>query len=122
MLNPNPIIEADFEGNLLYANPATAQVFPDLKEKLNSHPIFDDWEQTVKRLKDQTNFQKEAQINENWFITQYFLVPETQKIRVYFVPINEMKKIQQELRCWISRREGTLRNPFALKASVVFTM
>ncbi len=97
MLNPNPIIEADFEGNLLYTNPATAQIFPDLKEKAHKHPIFNDWKQTVKRLKTQTSFQKEAQINENWFITQYFLVPETQKIRVYFVPINEMKKIQQEL-------------------------
>jgi len=97
MLNPNPIIEADFQGNLLYANPATKHFFPALEKEGSIHPILNDWNITVNRLKIQNSLREEAQINGNWFLMQYFLVPETSQIRIYFIPINEMKKIQQEL-------------------------
>jgi PAS domain S-box-containing protein len=99
MLNPNPIIEADFEGNLLYANDATKKMFPDLEEKGLKHPIFFGWKQTVQPLKEKamTSFRKETYLSPNWFITQFFIVPNTDKIRVYFIPINELKQTELAL-------------------------
>jgi len=97
MLNPNPIIETDFEGNLLYANPATKHFFSTIENLGTVHSIFNNWNKTVNRLKTQNSLQDEAQINGNWFLTQYILVPESQHIRIYFIPINKMKKVQQEL-------------------------
>ncbi len=96
MLNPNPIIEADFEGNLLYSNKATENMFPDLKQKRQNHPVFADWKQTIKPLKEETSqsFCRETKIGSDWFIAQYFLVPNTEKIRVYFTPINELKQTE----------------------------
>ena len=36
MLNPNPIIEADFDGNLLNSNPAAKKMFSDLEKRVSS--------------------------------------------------------------------------------------
>ncbi len=97
MLNPNPIIEANFEGQLLYANPATKKYFSTLEKEGTIYPVFNDWNKTVNRLKAQNSIQEDVKINGNWFLTQYILVPKSQNVRVYFSLINEMKKIQQEL-------------------------
>jgi PAS domain S-box-containing protein len=99
MLNPNPIIEADFKGNLIYANDATKTMFTDLEQKQQNHPLLRNWTQTIKPLKEktQTSFRKEIQVGSNWFIAQFFIVPDTKKIRVYYTPINELKQTQLAL-------------------------
>ena len=99
MLNPNPIIEADFEGNLTFSNNATKKMFPDLEQKRQNHPLFADWIQIVNPLKEktQTSFRKEINIGSNWFIAQFFRVPNTEKIRVYYTPINELKQTELAL-------------------------
>lgn len=96
MLNPNPIVETDFKGTILFFNKATKTMFPNLDPK---KPLLTDWKQTIKPLtnKTTTNFRKEIQIGSNWFIAQFFLVPNTEKIRIYFTPINELKQVQHEL-------------------------
>jgi PAS domain S-box-containing protein len=96
MINPNPIIEADFEGNLLFFNKATKTMFPDINKK---QPLFSDWKQTVKPLTEKkfTCFRQEIKVGQDWFIAQFFLVPNTEKIRIYFTPINELKHTQHEL-------------------------
>ncbi len=99
MLNPNPIIEADYEGNLLFANPATKKMFPDLEQKRQNHALFSDWKKTVQPLKEKAlkSFRKEICLNPNWFIAQFFIVPNTEKVRVYYLPINELKQTELSL-------------------------
>ncbi len=99
MLNPNPIIEADFEGKIYFQNPSTETIFPDLKTKGLRHPVFSGWKQIVTYFKDkkEASLRREIQIGENWFIQQIFRVPNTNRIRIYFTSINDLKKAQQEL-------------------------
>jgi PAS domain S-box-containing protein len=100
MLNPNPIIETDYEGNLLFFNDATKKILPVLQQKDQKHPFFANWKQTLKQLidKTQTSIRKEIQIGSNWFIVQFFLVPNAEKIRVYFTPIDELKQTEHALK------------------------
>ena len=49
--NLNPIVEADVEGRVRYANPAAAQLFPDLAALGAAHPWLADWQTTVDRLR-----------------------------------------------------------------------
>jgi PAS domain S-box-containing protein len=98
MLNPYPIIEVDFEGQLLFANPAAEKTFPDIEEQGLMHPLFSDWQTILETLKNKTQkIRREIQISENWFIQQLILVPNTNQIRIYFTPINELKRTQQQL-------------------------
>jgi PAS domain S-box-containing protein len=99
MLNPNPIIQTDFKGKILFANPPARKIFPDLEEKRLGHPIFSDWKRILQAFKDKskTSFTKEIQVDDDWFIEQIFLIPNSKRIRIYFTVITELKKTQQEL-------------------------
>ena len=99
VLNPNPIIEVDYKGKVLFSNPATQAVFPDLIEKGPEHPIFQDGREITEAFRDEgkASLRREVQIGDNWFIEQIFLVPGARRIRIYFTDINELKKTQFEL-------------------------
>ncbi len=45
--NPNPVMCTDYEGNIIYANPAALNKFPDIEEKGFDHPIFKDLEDFI---------------------------------------------------------------------------
>jgi PAS domain S-box-containing protein len=99
MLNPNPIIEANFQGHLLFATPAVEKIFPTLKKLGSKHPLFSDWEKTVAPLRAEgaANLNIERQVGEHWFLEKIFRVPDTNRVRIYFIPIDELKKTQQQL-------------------------
>lgn len=96
MLNPFPIIEVDFEGRLIFANAPAEKAFPTLEQQKLKHPLYTDWQEIVETIKAQ-NLRREIKIEENWFIQQFIFVSDTDRIRIYFTPINELKKTQQEL-------------------------
>jgi len=50
-LNPNPIIELDFEGHLSYLNPAARKLLPDLEILGGKHPFLVDWSKFVQAFK-----------------------------------------------------------------------
>ncbi len=79
-LNPNPVIEADFDGNIGYANPAAKKMFPDLENLGSHHPFLSDWKSVVKTLEDEKGtFSRE--IKANIGIINYFML--LQKVSVY---------------------------------------
>ncbi|MCL2359228.1 MAG: PAS domain S-box protein [Nitrososphaerota archaeon] len=96
-LNPNPILEVDFNGKINYANPATEKLFPDLKTAGLSHPFFLDWQNIKETFEDKkTNMlEREVKINGHWYNQQFCLVPQTHQIRIYITDINESKKANQ---------------------------
>jgi PAS domain S-box-containing protein len=95
-LNPYPIIEVNFEGKLFFTNQAAETAFPTLEQQGSAHPIFTDWQEILQTLKNQ-NPRRDIQIDKNWFIQQFLLVPETDRIRMYFTPIDELMQTEQEL-------------------------
>ncbi len=96
-LNPSPVIEADFDGRLTYVNPATSSQFPDLESEGLSHPFFSDWKNAVETFsrKNTNTFSRELKIAGHWYHQQFYLVPQSQSIRVYATDIDELKLTEE---------------------------
>ena len=56
-LNPSPVIEVDQSGSIIYQNPATQKLFPDLSRLSIHHPFLSDWKHVIQEL-DDTNWSK----------------------------------------------------------------
>jgi len=99
-LNPNPVVEIDFDGNLQYSNPATDLILPGLKESGLGHPFFVNWESVVKafQIEKKDSFGREAKIGDRWFYQLFHLVPETNRVRIYAMNIDALKQAESELR------------------------
>ncbi len=96
-LNPYPIVEVTLEGDLIYANPPAEEAFPDLAQQGLKHPMFAEWQKMLQPLKREHTLRREIQIGKHWFIQQFILISDTQRARIYFTPIDELKATQREL-------------------------
>jgi len=99
-LNPNPVVEADFAGNIHYLNEAAKELFPDLQVMGIQHPWFKDWKSVVAVFtgKRKISFVREIRIGNFWYEQAIHLVPERGRIRIYSLNITERKKMEEELR------------------------
>ncbi len=84
-LNPDPVAEVDFDGNIEYVNAATKTMFPDLETLGLYHPFLSGWEIVVKTFRDEkvNTFGREVKIGEHWYHQQFSLVPKNKCIRIY---------------------------------------
>jgi PAS domain S-box-containing protein len=96
-LNPNPVFEANFDGNITYSNPAAKSGF-GIETAGSSHPLLADWKNVVKTIKSSTTLTREVKAGDRWYLQQLYLVPNTKCIRVYSSDITERKKAEDNLR------------------------
>ena len=98
-LNPSPIIEADFEGDIKYVNPAAKARFVDLEVLGLKHPFFSNWKNMVKAFTGKTSKTSisEVRIGDDWYLQHYYNVPKTRIIRIYSINITESKKAEEAL-------------------------
>ena len=96
-LNPNPVFEVDFNGNIKYANPATKTLFPDLETLGLKHPFLSDWQDIVKDFESKTKntSRREVKVAGHWYYQQLYLVSGTHQIRIYTVDIDELKQAEE---------------------------
>jgi PAS domain S-box-containing protein len=99
-LNPNPVIEVDYEGNIKYVNAAAEKALPDLKDKGLLHPFFSEWNTILNKIKTEKSqtVGREQKIGKNWYHQQFYLVQESGSIRVYCMKIDELKETENRLR------------------------
>lgn len=98
-LNPNPVVEIDLDGKMHYSNPATDLMLPGLKESGLDHPFFGNWEDVVQQFQSgKENFSRDIRVGDHWFYQQFYLVPETRRVRIYMVNIDSLKQTENELR------------------------
>lgn len=97
-LNPNPVVEADFKGNISYFNPATKKLFPDLETSGVAHPFLFDWQNVVEdfRGKSTASCSREVKVDDQWYHQQLYLVPDSQRVIIYSINITKRKKAEDE--------------------------
>jgi len=109
-LNPNPIAEVDFAGQIHYLNSAAERLFPNLRQRGTGHPWLVDWESLVNELREGgTNvIVREVKVGARWCQQTLHLVEETQRIHIYGIDITERVLAEHALR----HSEARYRNLF----------
>ncbi len=99
-MNPNPVVEVNFDGSLQYLNPAAKKLFPDLRDMGHRHEWLADLKSIGTLLKDprKASYVREIQIRRSWFEQFFFLAPEQDRIRIYGRDITERKQMEEDLR------------------------
>lgn len=99
-LNPNPVLEIDRRGEILFANQATLNLFPDILEKKNLHPFLAGFERIYhdlakNRFKETT---REIKVDQRHFRQSIFYVKEYGCLRVYAMDITRHVQTEESLR------------------------
>ena len=104
--NPLPVVEADPDGHVHYANPAATSLFPDLEDPRLPHPWLTNWETAVKRLRDggTGTFSREVTVGDRDYEQTLYLVTEADRIRVYGTEITELRRAAEALE--VANREA----------------
>ncbi|MGO9137267.1 MAG: sensor histidine kinase [Syntrophales bacterium] len=99
-LNPNPIAELDFAGEILYLNPAAERLFPDLRQRGTGHLWLADWESLVNELREGETkvIIREIRVGARWCQQTLQLVEETKRIHIYGIDITERVMAEDALR------------------------
>jgi PAS domain S-box-containing protein len=135
--NPNPIVEADAEGQVRYANPTAKRLFPDLAASGSAHPWLANWQEaTREQVKSRT-----VVVGDRVYHQALHFVAEAGVVRSYGLDITErvraeaaqqqlleavqaekdrlaalVNSIQDEVWFADTQQHFTLANPAALRA------
>jgi len=99
--NPNPVVEADAEGHVRYANPSAEKLFPTLSAEQLAHPWLADWAMIAHQLRNVPrgkSIARDTVIGERTFHQEVYFSPEQGLIRTYGLDITERKRAEESLR------------------------
>ncbi|MBD2208136.1 EAL domain-containing protein [Calothrix sp. FACHB-1219] len=97
-LIPNPIIEMDTEGSVIYLNPAASSKFPKLRESGERHPVLKGLLNAIKN-REGNSFVREVEVGAEIFEQSIHYLPESDLIRTFIIrDITEQKRATAELR------------------------
>jgi PAS domain S-box-containing protein len=99
-LNPNPIVELETNGKIVYLNLAAKDAFPDLALSGHKHPFLFEWENLVETIKnhDHQSIIREINVGNNWYLQSVIYVPSTNHYHIYCGNITERRKVEDALK------------------------
>lgn len=99
-LNPDPVVEIDFNGQVHYQNPAAKRLFPDLQALGARHSYLTDLDPLAAFFKEGKGVSRDRdiQIGSSWYHQTLYYSPQWQRIRIYGFDNTEQKKTEAGLR------------------------
>jgi PAS domain S-box-containing protein len=98
-LNPNPVIEVDYTGNITYSNPSADRMYPDLRASGYTHALLKDI--TFRRdagSKAGSILVRDVEVNGRFYQQSIIDTPERNVMRIYCIDITERKQAEEALK------------------------
>jgi diguanylate cyclase (GGDEF)-like protein/PAS domain S-box-containing protein len=96
--NPNPVIETDLDGNVLYANPAATRLFGRTEELAPSHPYVRLSAQERERLlASYASVEREVCEDGAWYQQTFRRIEGQDRIHIYGLDITKRKTVESAL-------------------------
>lgn len=110
-LNPNPVLEVDFAGTIVYANRAASTLFPDLPETGSDHPFLAGWSTTVAKLSGRPNrsVSREVKVNGRFYLQSFHIAPDSDAIRIFCMDITDRKLAEAALKDMSAKLERLVK-------------
>jgi chemotaxis methyl-accepting protein methylase/signal transduction histidine kinase/PAS domain-containing protein len=100
-LNPNPVLEVDSSGKVIFANPGTQRLLETLGLDKGDLQVFlpHDLDNILESLakKEEAAFYREMPVGDKVYAATIHLVPQFDVMRIYAHDISKRKKSEQEL-------------------------
>ncbi|NES18961.1 MAG: EAL domain-containing protein [Symploca sp. SIO3E6] len=97
LLAPNPIVETDLEGQILYLNPEAIQLFPDLQDTGVKHPFLTELLSLVEILQQEGSLMREVKVGQAYYEQVLHFVEGMGCLRIYGFDITARRKAQEQL-------------------------
>ncbi len=96
-LNPQPILEVDWSGQVHYRNPASQRLFPELEATGLYHPFlsFSPSEIAALRAQDSQPLTRDVYAAGRWFQQSLTYMSEVQRVRIYALDISLRKRAEE---------------------------
>ncbi|ELR97702.1 EAL domain-containing protein [Gloeocapsa sp. PCC 73106] len=107
-LNPTPIIEINYQGEITYSNPAAAFKFKDLYNQPLKHPIFADLIQEDNN-KHGSLLRREIKIAKEYFDEYIHYLSEKKLIRIYLFDLTQRRQTEKALQESEARYRAVVR-------------
>ena len=97
--NPEPIIETDASGRVLYLNRTARRLFKGIAVAGREHPWLADIKDDVSRLRRSARkaVTREIQIDGRWYLRTTWSIPSDPHLRIYGRDITERKAVEEAL-------------------------
>ena len=97
--NPNPIIETDLSGCILYRNLAARRLLPGLKSKALNHPWMGYWKEISPNFGKNraVSIVREVLAGGRTYNQMIYYLPDLQRVRIYGMDITWRKQAEKEL-------------------------
>jgi PAS domain S-box-containing protein len=116
LMNPNPILELDVNGQVTYCNPAAKLILEKEGNKNRTHPLIPkDIQVILQDLRENKAGQlyREVDINGRSFGENIYIAPSFQSVRIYTMDITERKRAEviiSRLNADLATRAADLEN------------
>jgi PAS domain S-box-containing protein len=112
-LNPNPVMEIDWAGQVFYLNPAAQRLFPDLEHLGPRHPFLAELESVIPIFRDGKgdSHARDIRVGPSWYHQTFYSPPESNRLRIYAYENTEQKealrKVEDSERKYRALYEGS---------------
>jgi len=92
-------MEVDSEGVVLYANPASQRLFPDLALTRLAHPWLVEWDKVMQffRQRGEQSYQRDVKVGDRNYQQALYYLPAESVVRIYGLDITKRKRAEEAL-------------------------